>query len=170
MSFSERMCSCCLVSTMCLFFRIFMAKVLFSSLLSWTCQPGFKTGKSRLYSLAVFSLLNQLMSPSHRSATYQLHPPKASNPQSVDDVEVSQVKVEEKRILCFVPVTPEKEGKCGNGIKDDIVDKRRDNPLSTSWDVTAICTLPLCLRILLDWICSHLSRMLLPRMWLFEEF
>lgn len=34
MSFSERMCSCCLVSTMCRFFRIFMAKVLFSSLLS----------------------------------------------------------------------------------------------------------------------------------------
>lgn len=38
MSFSERMCSCCLVSTMCRFFRIFMAKVLFSSLLSWTCK------------------------------------------------------------------------------------------------------------------------------------
>lgn len=37
MSFSERMCSCCLVSTMCRFFRIFMAKVLFSSLLSCTC-------------------------------------------------------------------------------------------------------------------------------------
>lgn len=34
MSFSERMCSCCLVSTICRFFRIFMAKVLFSSLLS----------------------------------------------------------------------------------------------------------------------------------------
>lgn len=38
MSFSERMCSCCLVSTMCRFFRIFIAKVLFSSLLSWTCS------------------------------------------------------------------------------------------------------------------------------------
>ena len=36
MSFSERMCSCCLVSTMCLFFRIFMANVLVSSLFSCT--------------------------------------------------------------------------------------------------------------------------------------
>lgn len=72
------------------------------------------------------------MSPLHHGATYQLDPPKASNPQSVDDVEVGEVKVEEKRILCFIPVTPGKEGKCGKRIKDDMVDKRRDNPLSTS--------------------------------------
>lgn len=69
------------------------------------------------------------MSLSHRGATYQLDPPEASNPQSVDDVEVGQVKVEEKRILRFVPVTPGKEGKCGNRIKDDMVDKRRAHPL-----------------------------------------
>lgn len=56
MSFSERMCSCCLVSTMCRFFRIFMAKVLFSSLLSWTCsRPGIKKGDSRLYRFFPFS-------------------------------------------------------------------------------------------------------------------
>lgn len=106
---------------------------------------------------------------SHRGATHQLDPPKASNPQSVNDVEVSQVKVEEKRILCFVPVTPGKEGKCQNRIKDDMVDKRRDNPLPTSWVVTSICTLLFCLQILLDWICGNLSRMLLPRMWRFED-
>lgn len=170
MSFSERMCSCCLVSTMCRFFRIFMAKVLFSSLLSWTCKPGIKKGNSRLYSLGFFFFrLNQLMSPPHCGATYQLNPPKASNPQSVNDVEVGQVKVEEKGILCFVPVTPGKEGKCGNGIKDDMADKRRDNPVSTSWDITSIRTLPLCLQILLDWICGNLSRMLLSRMWRFED-
>lgn len=79
-----------------------------------------------------FLLLNRLMSPSHLSATYQLDPPKASNSQSVDDVEVGQIKAEEKRILSFVPVTPEKEGKCGNRIKDDVADKRQNNPLSTS--------------------------------------
>lgn len=35
---------------------------------------------------------------------YQLHATKATNPQSVDDVEVSQVEIEEKRILRFIPV------------------------------------------------------------------
>lgn len=168
MSFSERMCSCCLVSTMWRFFRIFMAKVLFSSLLSWTCKPGIKKSNRRLFSV-FFPQLNQLISVSRRGATYQLDPPEASNPQGVDDVEVGQVKVEEKRILCFVPVMPGREEKCGNRIKDDIADKRRDNPLSTFWDVSSIRSLPLCLQILLDWICANLSRMLLPRMWRFED-
>ena len=34
---------------------------------------------------------------------YQLHATKATDPQSVDDVEVSQVEIEEESILCFVP-------------------------------------------------------------------
>lgn len=37
------------------------------------------------------------------SASYQLNTSKATDPQSVDDVEVSEVEVEEKRILCFIP-------------------------------------------------------------------
>ena len=36
--FSERMCSCCLVSTMWRFLRIFIAKVLDSSLFNWTLK------------------------------------------------------------------------------------------------------------------------------------
>lgn len=77
------------------------------------------------------------MSPSRRGARppppYQLDAPKSSNPQSVDDVEVGQVEVEEKRVLCFVPVTAGEGGVGGgNGIKDGTADKRRDNPLSTS--------------------------------------
>lgn len=38
--FSERMCSCCLVSTMWRFLRIFIAKVLDSSLFNWTLKKG----------------------------------------------------------------------------------------------------------------------------------
>lgn len=38
--FSERMCSCCLVSTMWRFLRIFMAKVLDSSLFNWTLKKS----------------------------------------------------------------------------------------------------------------------------------
>lgn len=40
--FSERMCSCCLVSTMCRFLRIFIANVLDSSLFNWTLKTGRK--------------------------------------------------------------------------------------------------------------------------------
>lgn len=47
---------------------------------------------------------------------YQLDAAKASNPQSVDDVEVGQVEVEEKGVLCFIPVTPGREGERGNMI------------------------------------------------------
>lgn len=132
-------------------------------------QTGIKDRQQQVIQFVFFFQITLLMSPSHHDATYQLDPPKASYPQSVDDVEVGQVKVEEKRILCFVPVMPGKEGKCGNRIKGDMADKRSDNPLSTSWDVASIRTLPLCLQILLDWICGNLSRMLLPRMWRFED-
>ena len=45
MSFSERMCSCCLVSTMWRFLRIFMAYVLDSSLFSWTCTTRQTDGQ-----------------------------------------------------------------------------------------------------------------------------
>lgn len=118
MSFSERMCSCCLVSTMCRFFRIFMAKVLFSSLLSCTCsRSGIEKGDGRLYRFSFFfSGPNRLMSASRRGVPYQLDAAKASNPQSVDDVEVGQVEVEEKGVLCFIPVTPGREGECGKRI------------------------------------------------------
>lgn len=70
---------------------------------------------------------------SHCSAPYQLDTTKATNPQSVDDVEVSQVEIEEKRILCFIPVEPGKRGKkYGKRIRDDMKDERGDNPLSTT--------------------------------------
>lgn len=39
---------------------------------------------------------------SHCSAPYQLDTTEATNPQSVNDVEVSQVEIEEKRIFCFI--------------------------------------------------------------------
>lgn len=151
MSFSERMCSCCLVSTMCRFFRIFMAKVLFSSLLSWTCRNK----ESRLYRFVV-SFSGWINQCQHHAARvpYQLDAAKASNPQGVDDVEVGQVEVEEKRVLCFVPITPGKGGKCGNGIKDDTADKSEDNPLSTSRDITSIRTPFICLQILVAVICQ----------------
>lgn len=51
MFFSERMCSCCLVSTMCRFFRIFMAYVFTSSFFSWTWttnQPLVITCSTRI--------------------------------------------------------------------------------------------------------------------------
>lgn len=60
--------------------------------------------------------LNRLMPVSRRGIPYQLDAAKASNPQSVDDVEVGQVEVEEKGVLCFIPVTPGREGECGNRI------------------------------------------------------
>lgn len=128
MSFSERMCSCCLVSTMCRFFRIFMAKVLFSSLLSWTCsQEDRKKCKYKpkaSLNINLHSLLynckkkNLFMLLSHCSAPYQLDTTKATNPQSIDDVEVRQVEIEEKCILCFIPVEPGKRGKStGRGLE-----------------------------------------------------
>lgn len=45
------------------------------------------------------------MSLSH---PYQFDTTKASNPQCVNDIEVSQVEIEEKGILCLVPVMPGK--------------------------------------------------------------
>lgn len=53
MCFSERMCSCCLVSTMWRFFRIFMANVFASSFFSctWrqTCSQFYLRGKHPLF-------------------------------------------------------------------------------------------------------------------------
>lgn len=95
-------------------------------------QTGNNERQQPVIRVGVLFPAKSINDTSHRSTTYQLDPPKASNPQSVDDVEVGQVKVEEKRILCFVPAMPGKEEKCRNRIKDDMVDKRRDNPLSTS--------------------------------------
>lgn len=46
---------------------------------------------------------------SHLSPPYQLHATKAANPQSVDDVEIGQIEIEEKSILGFVPADGVKE-------------------------------------------------------------
>lgn len=35
--------------------------------------------------------------------TYQLHSAESSDPERVDDVEVSEVEAEEERVLCLVP-------------------------------------------------------------------
>ena len=45
MDFSEKMCSCCLVSTICFFRRHLRAKVLLVSLFNWTC--GHSTNSSK---------------------------------------------------------------------------------------------------------------------------
>lgn len=146
MSFSERMCSCCLVSTMCLFFSIFMAKVLFSSLLSWTCNAE----ESRSACAITCTLREPTVKMSKRNHScychsrvlpYQLDTPEATDTQSVDDVEVSQVEIEEKCVLCFIPVVPGKRGKKrqnGNRIRDEMKDERRDNPLPTTWDKISV--------------------------------
>ncbi len=47
--FSERMCSCCLVSTMWRFFRIFMANVLASSFFNWTWKTNIWSENNVLF-------------------------------------------------------------------------------------------------------------------------
>jgi hypothetical protein len=47
--FSERMCSCCLVSTMWRFLRIFIANVLDSSLFNWTLKISRKDKWGKAY-------------------------------------------------------------------------------------------------------------------------
>ncbi len=81
------------------FFRIFMAKVLFSSLLSCTCIKEGKKIKPIKVGLHInlHSLLDickeekkkkSCLLLSQCSAPYQLDTTKATNTQSVDDVEV----------------------------------------------------------------------------------
>lgn len=54
-------------------------------------------------------------------ATYQLDAPEAADPQGVDDVEVGEVEIREKRVLGFVPALPgaNKKGKktLGEGLE-----------------------------------------------------
>lgn len=50
----------------------------------------------------------QIMLLSHCGAPYQFDTTESANPQSVNDVEVSQVEIKEKCILCFIPGKPGK--------------------------------------------------------------
>ena len=172
MSFSERMCSCCLVSTMCLFFSIFMAKVLFSSLLSWTCNAE----ESRSACAITCTFWEPIVKMSKRNHScychsrvlpYQLDTPEATDTQSVDDVEVSQVEIEEKCVLCFIPVVPGKRGKkdrMGTGL--EMRWRMKDQIIHFQQPETKFPSLLqlICLQILEDLTHSNLLRMLL-RMW-----
>lgn len=160
MSFSERMCSCCLVSTMCRFFRIFIAKVLFSSLLSCTCsQWKRQTHKHRTWRLLEcypVHLYNCEENQFVLMADCSAHVP-AQHDQSHQPPECrwcwSQPGWDWRKMhsLLHTCQDGEKEKKYGKRISDDMEDERRDNPLPTTWNKIS----PLQLSgfyILKDWI------------------
>lgn len=117
MSFSERMCSCCLVSTMCRFFRIFMAKVLFSSLLSWTCTPGITKGNSRLYMLGFYFRLNQLMSRHIAAPLTSSTRPKPPTPRVSMMLKSARLRLKKNAFSASYLPCQEKRKNVGTGLK-----------------------------------------------------
>lgn len=74
--FSERMCSCCLVSTMWRFLRIFMAKVLDSSLFNWTLKKSTENKWEKGHSVNITEclLIPKLPSAWSTAGTPQMPP------------------------------------------------------------------------------------------------
>lgn len=143
MSFSERMCSCCLVSTMCRFFRIFMAKVLFSSLLSWTCSQEER--KICKYMRLVWTFTCNCKEKKSNNVSHTAVPPTSSTRPNPPTPRVSmmlksaRLRLKKNAFSASYLASREKQNNYGNRIRDDMKDERRDNPLSTNWDQISVC-------------------------------
>lgn len=147
MSFSERMCSCCLVSTMCRFFRIFMAKVLFSSLLSWTCSQEER--KIRKYIRLAWTLTCTTCGAIVKKNVCCCHTavpptsstrPKPPTPRVSMMLKSARLRLKKNAFSASYLASREKRNNYGNKIRDDMKDERRDNPLSTNWDQISVST------------------------------
>lgn len=131
MSFSDRMCSCCLVSTMCRFFKIFMANVLFSSLFSWTCGQRNWVTVNSFVSMDVHPLCSHYNALFPTSSTR----PKPPTPRVSMMLKSARLRLKKNAFSASYLLRQRKgeERKHWRRIRDKLKDERTYNPLSTTW-------------------------------------